>query len=260
MKKKLERIICLLFVLTVVFLNGCKKQSEISPSLERIKSKGAIMLDDSLGSKKIKWPQSHGIKIAFMNGTKEQHDFVKKYAKVWDSLINLSFIYQDSLSGSEIRIKFDPNNKSGNSAIGYNANISIDSTRKTMTLYGALGTPKNAGVFAIATVRHEFGHMLGLSHEQLRSDGLVSWDDNMNIGGRKTNVIDSIAISKYLNTPYDIHSIMHYGIPADKTKNSVQIISYTYSGELSQSDKDFIQKVYPKIPEQIKVNNILTKK
>lgn len=201
------------------------------------------MLDDSLGSKQVKWPQNYKIKIAFINGTKEQQDFVKKYANAWDSLTNLSFIYQDTLPGSQIRIIFDPNNKSGSSFIGYGNNIGVEDTMQTMTLYGALGAKNNTGVFAIATVRHEFGHMLGLSHEQLRSDGLVNWDDDMNIGGTKKNVIDSI--TKYLHTPYDIYSIMHYGIPAAKTKDSVQIISYIYSGELSQSDKDFVQKLYP---------------
>ncbi|MDF2514823.1 MAG: hypothetical protein K0R59_119 [Sphingobacterium sp.] len=203
------------------------------------------MEDDSLGTKKVMWPQNHVIKIAFMNGTKERHDFVKEYTKVWDELINLSFSFQDSLPGSEIRIKFDPNSGSGSSYVGWNNNINRPDTLHTMILFGKLGAnglKKSPTEFELGTLRHEFGHMLGLVHEQYRPDSDILWVDPMRPGG---NVLDSIKFENYLKSPYDRNSIMHYAVYRSATKDSLSIPLYVLKGELSQIDKDYISKVYP---------------
>lgn len=233
-------------VLVLLCFGACKKEIENdgSPATNR-----AVIQDYSDGTKGVLWPQNHTIKIAFINGTAAQKQFVKESVKIWDDLINLSFEYQDELPGSEIRIKFDPENKSGRSQIGYKENIAVKGTAPTMLLYGLLGAKKDpykGKAFPIGTVRHEFGHMLGLSHEQLRADGTVEWTEGMNIGGTIKYVIDLAYLSKYLKSPYDKMSIMHYPVPAANTIDNTAISGYVANGGgLSQTDKDFISGVYP---------------
>jgi hypothetical protein len=239
----------LLALTVILYLVSCTKE-EPAKEFPPIQKKGAVILDDELGSQSVKWPQNHNIKIAFMNGTKEQHEFVKKYAAIWDELTNLSFVYQDSLPGSEVRISFDPKIKSGKSFVGYKNNIKQKGT--TMWLAEYLGKDGIAGkpsAYQLGTLRHEFGHMLGLIHEHLRSDSDIQWVDSAKRKG-DSNIIDSATLAKYLKTPYDRTSIMHYSVSAFETLDSTTVGQYSLGGELSQIDKDFIQSVYPNASQE----------
>jgi hypothetical protein len=239
----------LLALTVILYLVSCTKE-EPAKEFPPIQKKAAVILDDELGSQSVKWPQNHNIKIAFINGTKEQHEFVKKYAAIWDELTNLSFVYQDSLPGSEVRIFFDPKIQSGKSFPGYKNNIIQKGP--TMWLAGYLGKGGVEGKklsYQIGTVRHEFGHMLGLIHEHLRSDSDIKWADSTKRKG-DSNIIDSATLAKYLKTPYDRTSIMHYAVYPSETLDGTTFGAYSLGGELSQIDKDFIQSVYPNASQE----------
>lgn len=234
----------LLALTVILYLVSCTKE-EPAKEFPPIQKKGAIFFDDALNSKGVKWPQNHNIKIAFINGTKEQQEFVKKYAAIWDELTNLSFVYQDSLLGSEIRISFDPKQKAGGSYVGYKDNIGQTGT--TMWFWEPLGKDgetRKPLTWQIGTVRHEFGHMLGLVHEHLRSDSDIKWVDSAKRKG-ETNIIGPASLAKYLKTPYDRTSIMHYSVYSSDALDGTFFDPYPLGGELSQIDKDFIQRVYP---------------
>ncbi|KIO77586.1 hypothetical protein TH53_08665 [Pedobacter lusitanus] len=233
----------LVIALIAICFVACKKEKQFNKPVGLKATTEAI-----IPGKKYLWPQKYKIKIAFLNGTKEQQEFVKQSSQAWQNQINLIFDYVNSPVGSDIRIKFTPKILSGNSFVGLDNKV-IDAKEPTMFLFATLGSKGKNGapapIFDLATVRHEFGHMLGLTHEQGRPDGDVKWDDQLDIGGKK---IDSASFSKYLKSPYDKKSIMHYAIQAKYTKSGLGIPGYVYDlkGELSQIDKDFISSIYPR--------------
>ncbi|KIO77756.1 hypothetical protein TH53_07445 [Pedobacter lusitanus] len=242
MKRKFE---LLAIVLIVICFVACKKEKQPA---EGIGSKTTT--DGAISGVNAQWPQNSNIKIAFLNGTQEQQDYVKEAVKVWQDQINVSLVFQNSLGGSDVRISFDSSTGSGWSYVGYKDNKGIKDTLKaTMALFKTLGSKEKngepVGTYHLATVRHEFGHMLGLIHEQLRADSDVKWNDQLNIGGRP---IDSTSFAQYIKSPYDKKSIMHYSVSAKYTKDSIAIPGYLYDlkGELSQTDKDFISSIYPR--------------
>lgn len=208
-------------------------------------NKSAAMPENQDMTAGVAWPQFHTVKINFLNGTVAQQDTVKKYAAVWDELTNLTFEYVTDPADAEVRIQFTSSTSSGWSYVGYSDNVSVSSnpSAATMAFYANLGLTTGTNLFAVQTIRHEFGHMLGLVHEQLRADSEINWVNTSTRGG------DAILMSEfenYLSSDYDIYSIMHYSVRADETTDGSTIAGYINGdGELSDLDVAFIQSVYP---------------
>jgi len=110
------------------------------------------------------------------------------------------------------------------------------------------------------TIKHEFGHTLGLLHEHQHPDAPIPWKLEMiysyyNIHyGWSVEKVNSEIIKRYdiecvVKDTYDEKSIMHYDLP--------QIVAgkmFKRNSILSVGDKEFVRQQYGKItPPEITV-------
>jgi serralysin len=100
---------------------------------------------------------------------------------------------------------------------------------------------------------HEFGHAIGMVHEQSHPEISIKWDKpavyrRYESQGWSKAQADSNVFFKYSKlvtqfSEYDRSSIMHYPIPPELTTDGVAVGCYT---DLSAMDKAFIARIYPK--------------
>jgi len=188
------------------------------------------------------WNVGQTINIAFIEGTQDQQDFVKKTAKLWLDHANLDFNYTHDLLESDIRIAFMEGRGSW-SYIGKD-NLHIKKDEPTM----------NFGWLDQAVVLHEFGHMLGLGHEHQNPNKPIEWDidalvadlsqppNNWTREQIQFNIINRYDPNSVDATALDSESIMMYQIPSRWTKNN---FSAGFNEELSETDVMFISAIYP---------------
>lgn len=238
-------------LLVFLALFGCSREDDsinVTPLSDTTAigggSKSAIMRENQNMTALVAWPQFHTIKIHFLNGTTAQQDTVKKYAAIWDELTNLTFEYVSNPFQAQVRIQFSSETTSGQSYVGYRDNllISLIPYKATMLFYEDLGLNAARNLFAVQTIRHEFGHMMGLVHEHIRPDSGIDWVEPVDF----SDAILMLDYENYLSSDYDIYSIMHYPVYSSETKDGKSVAGYIYgNGELSDLDVEFIQSVYP---------------
>ena len=130
--------------------------------------------------------------------------------------------------------------------------LSEDKTLPTMNL-GWLTPTTNDDEYS-RVVLHEFGHTLGCIHEHERPDNGIPWDKPAVYAYYKETddwtkeEVDEQVFSKYDRNliranKLDKKSIMMYALPEELTKGDFSIESNDF---LSEADKKFIAKLYPK--------------
>ncbi|MDZ4796273.1 MAG: M12 family metallopeptidase [Bacteroidota bacterium] len=231
------------------------------------------------------WPNGKILLVKFMpGGSKVIRDKVMLCAKEWEKHANLTFKFvPDTTAFTNIRIKLGKG-YGHNSAVGTEAGFrpQNNQTMNFDTLFFADGdyyvaklqkkgfkAPYNLNQLVAEmkadpdhwnfaelkrVVTHEFGHSIGLLHEQ-SYPGAVNWKKTDSVynyyqetqGWDKAKVdfnVFEMSNQFYTNgTTYDPKSIMHYAINAWETTNGYSV---KQNYDLSVGDKTLIAGLYPK--------------
>jgi Astacin (Peptidase family M12A) len=231
------------------------------------------------------WENGSVLLVKFMSGSSQLlRDKVMQNAREWEKYANITFkVVSDTSKFAHIRIKLGMG-EGHNSTIGTEANFRPQSAQTVNfdTLFFADGDYyalqlKNRGVEPPYTyaqlmtevkndpghwnmgelrrvVMHEFGHSLGLLHEQ-SYPGAVKWKKTDSVyqyyemvqGWDREKVdfnVFEVNDQFYTNgTTYDPKSIMHYSIEPWQTTNGYSVKD---NYELSAGDKVLIAALYPK--------------
>jgi serralysin len=186
------------------------------------------------------------IKVSFLDGDPLVQQKVKTAAKQWESYCGLNFVF-GNFADADITISF--------LYAGSWSYIGTYSKKMRPSMnFGWLyaGTPQDE---IDRVVLHEFGHAIGFVHEHQNPNGNILWDKKKVYAYYKlppnnwdTPTVDQNIFYKYsaqqINaTAFDPKSIMLYSIPASLTTNG---FSTPENSQLSDSDKAFVNKMYPK--------------
>lgn len=229
------------------------------------------------------WENGETILVKFMpGGSKLVRDRIRQYAKEWETHANIKFQFvPDNTATTDIRVQ-------AGEGLGHNSYIGIDchnvgQTKQTLNLdtldfvnfdyyvnlmkvRGMAITWDNLKLLVRqgpvqwdyknmrGTVLHEFGHALGLLHEQ-SYPGAILWNkDTVYKYYEETNGWDkervdfnvfNVSDAFYTNgTRYDPQSIMHYPIESWQTINGYSVGN---NHDLSVGDKQIIAALYPKV-------------
>jgi hypothetical protein len=200
------------------------------------------------------WAVGRSLRVRFLEGTDVMKAKVEQVAHAWEQYANIKFVFGAD-PDAEIRISFthDPGSWS---YLGTDA-LTIPKTDPTMN-YGWLRDNTPNDEYNRVTL-HEFGHALGCIHEHQNPTAAIPWNKPVvyrYYGGSPNNwsqaQVDANLFQKYGTditqyTDFDLHSIMLYPISKDMTTGGYEV---GLNIALSDLDKAFISKVYPKVVKQ----------
>lgn len=189
------------------------------------------------------WKPGQTIKIKFLDGDSASQEKVKRIAAQWTLYANLKFEYVTKDEYADIRIGFQIGTPGAWSELGMRSAYG-DLNRQTMRL----GTLTGDEASSRRTILHEFGHALGLIHENASPIAQINWNlskvyqyySEWSKEEVDRFVIKSPEQTNY--TTYDPLSIMHYYIDPSLTTDGVGIPEQT---KLSRIDMVSINKWYP---------------
>jgi hypothetical protein len=195
------------------------------------------------------WASNRTLNCRFLGGDSQVKKNVEKYAHEWSEVANVKFKFVDS-GTAEIRIGFDP--ALGSSSYVGTDNLDIPTAIQTMN-FGWLAPESNADDYS-SVVLHEFGHALGMIHEHQSPTAHIPWneprviEDCWNRMGWpaeqvRTQIFEPAKASETNFDAFDPTSIMMYSFPKDWTLDGS---SAPWNTQLSDHDKDFMSKQYPK--------------
>jgi hypothetical protein len=193
------------------------------------------------------WANGTRLWIAFLDGDAGMHQTVRDVAPEWTEHANLHFDFDAEPIDAIIRISFEKGQGSW-SYIGRDA-MSVMPLEATMNL-----DPSWAEEQIRVAVLVYFGHTIGLLKEHQNPNAAIPWNEEAvyrGFAGPPTywdrDRIDFVMFNKWslgLSKPYDRDSIMHIPILNDWTIGDFEVEQPT---KLSQGDKDYVGRLYPKI-------------
>ena len=189
------------------------------------------------------WKNGRTLKVAFLGGTATQQTDARKAAAEVELYANLRFDFGAPAADSDIRIKFDAGDGAW-SMVGTDA-LGVAKNQATM----------NLGFNQAGTYVHEFMHAVGAIHEHQHPEAGIRWNEaavyayyagSPNFWDKATtkhNVLDTYSRTLTQHSTFDPKSIMLY--PIDK-RLTLDGFSVGWNGEMSDTDKAWLGKVYPK--------------
>lgn len=223
----------------------------------------------ALFAKNYTWPVGSTIIIAFYDGSDWQKAWVEKIVtEKLQPFVNLNFSFDKGVSPDHADISITFKGALAQSAVGRTSKNSHPSmylgwvdapTGESFTFKGATynvpaGLRQNFKTGA--TVIHEFCHALGMLHEHQNPNKPIEWNydavwrmlcnppNKWDWQKIKTNVIDTGFSPDELNgSEFDPKSIMLYSFGPELTLNFKDGLKA--NSELSDLDKEWLQKMYP---------------
>lgn len=202
----------------------------------------------NIGTSKL-WENGQILKIAFLSDEEEIHNAVVEVAIEWTEYANLHFEFGADPDDADIRISFQENSGAW-SFVGKDSRI-VPRTESTMNLDPRLLENDFATIVLLY-----FGHAIGLLKEHQNPNAEIPRDrkavysyfgsppNNWSQEQVDFNLFAEWPVHSFgLNKPYDRESIMHDAILNVWTVGAFEIPN---SKQLSQGDKDWVGRLYPK--------------
>lgn len=246
--------------------------------IKRIKQYQAALnkLDDSEQSKGIYrnstlWGANYPkIRVCFMDGSQALREVVANVAKEWqaeDNSIRLDFGKPGKRrtcqpeNGKEMQIRVSFSQDGYWSQLGQNAVVFVDQKEATLNLGGFMNvTPDQLSDYEVGTIRHEFGHALGIEHEHQNPKGGCDNEYNWKLiysyleGPPNNWTKETIdwnlrqASGEDLQlTKFDKNSVMLYQFPPDFYKKGAKSKCFVPdpNSQISAGDRALVATMYP---------------
>lgn len=215
-------------------------------------------------------PNYPKLRVCFFEGSQALRELVANTAKEWmteDNSIRLDFGKPGKRrtcqpgKGNEMQIRVSFSQDGYWSQVGQNSVVFVEQKDPSLNLGGFMNvTPDQLGDYEIGTIRHEFGHALGIEHEHQNPKGGCDNEYNWKLiykylEGPPNNwtkeTIDwnlrQAAGEDLQLTKFDKTSVMLYQFPADfykKGANSGCFVS-TPNSQISPGDRALVAAMYP---------------
>lgn len=225
-------------------------EKDLQLNTQKSKGQPVVTPPDAATAQEMKlWPNGSVIRVRFLEPGDAPivREKIERYADEWTHYANLRFEFV-SAGEAEIRISFS--GAGSWSMLGTDA-LKIPQKQPTMN-FGWLTKTTPDSEYSQVVLR-EFGHALGLVNEHQNPNANLPWDREKVIryfsgppNYWDTAQVDAMLFQKYNFKDYrefDPKSVMMYSLPRELFTTDFQT---DINNELSESDKSFIARLYPK--------------